>query len=100
MKRVKQRGYDFSAGIVIAACLLGAAEGIYRDVSMLYAASLYGSLALFSIPVGSVLRRILPIKGGLFKWGMSLGLSVRERRLYFSQNEVSKLGKSPASGLC
>ena len=76
MKRVKQRGYDFSAGIVIAACLLGAAEGIYRDVSMLYAASLYGSLALFSIPVGSVLRRILPIKGGLFKWGMSLGLSV------------------------
>ena len=76
MRRVQQRGYDFSAGIVIAACLLGAAEGIYRDVSILYAASLYGSLGLFSIPLGSILRRILPIKGGLFKWGMSLGLGI------------------------
>ena len=76
MRRIKQRGYDFSAGIIIAACLLGLAEGIYREVSVLYAASFYGTLGLFSIPVGSLLRRILPIRGGLFKWGMSMGLAV------------------------
>ena len=76
MRRAHQRGYDFSAGVILAACFIGLCEAIYRDVSVTYAASLYGSLALFSIPVGSAIRRILPIRGGLFKWGVALGLSI------------------------
>ena len=38
---------------------------------------------MFSIPVGSLLRRILPIRGGLFKWGMSMGARGQHRALGF-----------------